>query len=101
MERGISEAAVTLLICTEDYTRKADARHPGGVGYETILSAHEYSRRVPKDRARFIPIIRDNSLPHGLKLPKYLGGSVYIDMSGDDWRAEPMTKLVQAIERFG
>ena len=101
MERGISETAVTLVVCTENYTNKADARHPGGVGYETILSAHEYSRRTPKERARFIPIIRDNGLPPGLKLPKYLGGSFYLDMSGHDWRAEPMTKLVQAIERFG
>lgn len=99
MERGISESGVTVLICTESYTRKADARQAGGVGFETILSAQEYLRRPPAERARFMPVIRNNNLPAGDKLPRYLGGALYIDMSGDNWRSEPMTALVKAIKR--
>lgn len=99
MERGISENDVTILICTENYTRKADNREPGGVGFETIISSHEYQIRTSQERARFIPIIRDNSLPKGKKLPKYLGSAVYVDMGSGNWHAEPMLDLVNAIRR--
>ncbi|TAK86354.1 MAG: toll/interleukin-1 receptor domain-containing protein [Betaproteobacteria bacterium] len=100
MERGISESSVTILICTENYTRKANSREPGGVGFETIISSHEYSVRTPDQRARFIPIIRDNNLPKGRKLPKYLGSTIYVDMSGLNWHAKPMLDLVNAIRRY-
>jgi hypothetical protein len=99
MERGISESKVTILICTENYTRKADNRESGGVGFETIISSHEYKVRTAEERARFIPIIRDNGLPEGRKLPKYLGSAIYVDMSGDNWHAKPMLALVNAIRR--
>ena len=100
MERGISESKVTILICTETYTRKANEREPGGVGFETIISSHEYSNRLPEERTRFIPAIRDNGLPRGRKLPKYLGSFIYVDMSGPDWQAKPMLDLVNAIRRY-
>ena|GEM_PF-4335817 len=100
MERGISESKVTVLICTETYTRKANTREPGGVGFETIISSHEYSVRSPDERACFIPVVRDNNLPKGRKVPKYLGSAIYVDMSGADWRAKPMLDLVNAIRRY-
>jgi hypothetical protein len=90
MERGITESAVTICVCTENYTNKADGRAPGGVGYETIISSHEYGVRVPAERARFIPVVRDNNLPIGRKLPRYFGSAIYVDMSNSDWRAEPL-----------
>ena len=97
MEKAIAESKVTLLVCTANYTRKANAREPGGVGFETIISSHEYSVRTPEERSRFIPVVRDNDLPKGRKLPNYLGGALYIDMAGANWRAKPMTDLVNAI----
>jgi hypothetical protein len=100
MERGIAQSAVTLLICTSTYTDKADHRATGGVGFETIVSAHEYANRTEEDRARFIPIVRNNDRPAGRKLPKYLGSSLYVDMSGANWRGKPMTELVNAIRRY-
>ncbi len=99
MERGIGDCGITLLICTTSYTRKADAREPGGVGFETIVSSHEYLVRAPHERSRFIPIVRANVLPNGRKLPRYLGSAFYVDMSGDNWRATPMLALVNAIRR--
>jgi len=100
MERAIVSSRVTLLICTETYTRRADNREPGGVGFETIISSHEYANRcTAEERARFIPIIRDNALPKHQKLPRYLGSAIYVDMSTNDWRAEPMLRLVNAIRR--
>lgn len=99
MEKGISESKVTLLVCTAAYTAKANAREPGGVGFETIISSHEYSTRTPEERSRFIPVVRDNDLPKHHKLPKYLGSALYIDMSDANWRAKPMSDLVSVLRR--
>jgi hypothetical protein len=99
MEQGITEATIRLLVCTENYTIKANGRVPGGVGYETIITTNEYQQCAPEERARFIPVIRSNSLPKGKKLPIYLGSSLYIDMDGEDWRADPMQHLVKSIKR--
>ena len=97
MEKGISESDVTLLICNEDYTKKANERQSNGLGFEAILSSHEYMITSPEERQRFIPIVRNNSLPNGRKLPRFLGSSIYVDMSSDDWRGDPMRNLVDAI----
>ena len=98
MERGVTECKVTLLICSETYTTKANERKEG-VGFETILSSHEYMLRTPEQRSRMIAIVRDNGLPKGRKLPRYLGSSIYVDMSSSDWQAAPMLTLVDAIRR--
>ena len=58
MERAIANSSVTLLVCTDAYTRRADDREPGGVGFETIISSHEYFLRTPEERSRFIQIGR-------------------------------------------
>jgi hypothetical protein len=99
MERAISESKVTLLVCSERYTTKANARGAGGVGFETVLSAHEYMHRSPDERARLIPIVRNNSLPTQHKLPRYLGSALYVEMSGANWRGKPMADLITAIRR--
>jgi len=99
MESQISACDVTLLVCTETYTTKANERRPGGVGFESIIGSAEYMNSTQSDRARFIPVVRYNDLPPGRKLPRYLGSSLYADLSGDDWSAEPLERLVDAILR--
>lgn len=99
MESGITETTIKLLICTGNYTSKANNRAPGGVGYETIITTNEYQQCTPEERTRFIPIVRNNDLPKGKKLPKYLGSSLYIDMEGENWRADPVQSLVKSIKR--
>ena len=99
MERGISESQVVLLICSESFTAKANNRQ-AGVGFEANIAAEIYLRSSLEERARFIAIVRDNELPDGKKLPTYLGSSRYIDMSGPNWRATPMSQLVEAIRRL-
>lgn len=101
MEKAISRARTIVIVCSKNYTQKANNRKPGGVGYETILTSHEYLQRQPEARARIIPVIRGNDLPERQKLPRYLGSAFYVDMSGSDWRAGPMTNLVAAIESHG
>lgn len=99
MEQGITEATIKLLVCSANYTVKANSRAPGGVGYETIITTSEYQQCTPEARTRFIPIVRNNILPTGKKLPVYLGSSLYIDMEGENWRADPMQNLVKSIKR--
>lgn len=98
MERGVRHSKIKLLICSENYTRKANNRE-AGAGYETIISSHEYMLCPVEERAMFIPIVRNNNLPKGRKLPTYLGSALYIDMSSDNWRAEPMLDLLASINR--
>lgn len=98
MERGVTECKVTLIICNEMYTTKANERK-AGVGFETILSSHEYLLRTPEQRSRMIAVVRDNALPRGRKLPRYLGSSIYVEMSAPEWQAGPMLMLVDAIRR--
>lgn len=98
MERAVTESDVSLLICTKTYTEKANERR-AGVGYESILYTNEYLIRTPEERARMIPVVRDNDPPGGQKLPRYLGSATYVDMSGLDWHARPMLDLVDAIKR--
>lgn len=100
MENGITESDLIIIICSESFTNKANARTPGGVGTESIISANEYRNRTQEEKSRFIPVIRDNNLSSINKLPKYLSGVLSIDMSGDDWRGEPMSNLVQRIREI-
>ena len=97
IEQGLKRSTAVLLICSENYTKKANSRKSGGVGFETVLYSHEYMACTPRQRARFIPVVRNNGLRG--KIPRYLGSVKYIDMSAGEWRSAPMLKLVQAIKR--
>jgi hypothetical protein len=97
LEKWITKLKVTLVICTANYTRKANSRRSGGVGFETVVSTAKFIKLSHRGRANFIPIVRDNELRE--KLPRYLGDRMYVDMSGDNWRAEPMQDLVAAIRK--
>lgn len=94
IERGISTCDFMILICSEEYTRKANGRD-GGVGMEAVVGSSIYFDT--KDKRRFIPVVRDNNLPSQKKLPIYLGSALYVDMSNQNWKAEPMRQLVHSI----
>jgi hypothetical protein len=84
----ITHSDVFLPICSEEYTRKAEAIL-GGVGKEISIAL--------QDRKQFIPIIRDNP-PR--KLPSFLNALWYADMDRQDWRGEPFANLVSSIQRL-
>jgi hypothetical protein len=96
IERGISTCDFMILVCSEEYTRKANERE-GGVGMEAVVGSSSYFNT--KDKRRFVPVVRDNSLPSSKKLPVYLGSALYIDMSSNNWKGEPLRKLVYSIFR--
>jgi hypothetical protein len=100
VESAIHGSAVLLLVCSTSYTEKANSRLPSGVGFETVITSSEYYHSTPEQRLRFIPIVRQNRLPTNRRLPAYLGAARYVDMSSEDWRAEPMQSLISAIKRI-
>jgi len=84
----IADCDIFLPICSEEYTRKADAIL-GGVGKEVSIMM-----RHPKCS---IPIVRDNPRR---TLPSFLKDLWYADMDRQDWRGEPFTKLVSSVQRL-
>lgn len=79
MERSISESDRVLLVCSEEYVRKADGR-VGGVGYEGLIVTTEIVANI--ETKKFLPIIRNN--PGRQKMPKFLGPRKYIDFGNDE-----------------
>lgn len=82
MEQMVKDSDIkkVLVICNEDYARKADDR-TGGVGTEsTIMSSDIYSLA---EQTKFIPILveKKNGEPC---LPTFLKSRMYIDMSSND-----------------
>lgn len=82
MEQMVKDPDIkkVLVICNEDYARKADDR-TGGVGTEsTIMSSDIYSLA---EQTKFIPILveKKNGEPC---LPTFLKSRMYIDMSSND-----------------
>lgn len=82
MEQMVKDPYIkkVLIICNEDYARKADDR-TGGVGTEsTIMSSDIYSLA---EQTKFIPILveKKNGEPC---LPTFLKSRMYIDMSSND-----------------
>jgi hypothetical protein len=59
MERGLSEADRAIIVCTENYTKKANAG-TGGVGYEKMIVTKELISNIATNK--FIPIVRSNAL---------------------------------------
>lgn len=81
MEQMVKDSDIkkVLVICNEDYARKADDR-TGGVGTEsTIMSSDIYSLA---EQTKFIPILveKKNGEPC---LPTFLKSRMYIDMSSN------------------
>lgn len=82
MEQMVKDSDIkkVLVICNEDYARKADDR-TGGVGTEsTIMSSDIYSLA---EQTKFIPILveKKNGEPC---LPTFLKSRMYVDMSSND-----------------
>jgi len=96
IERGISESDILLLVCSENYTEKANSRL-GGVGMETVISSAQFlqARRSKK----FIPIVRNNRRSSKDRLPTYLGSILYVDMDVEDWEGEPLQQLLAGIRK--
>lgn len=92
MENSIRDSDYVIIVCTEEYKKKADNREKG-VGYEShIISAELYNNH--NDR-KFIPIIRKGDFETAL--PTYLGGKFAIDLRGNPFNEDSYKNLIATI----
>ena len=92
MESSIKDSDYVIIICTEEYKRKANNREKG-VGYEShIISAELYNNH--NDR-KFIPVIRQGDFNSAL--PTYLDGKLAIDLRGNPFNEDSYKDLIASI----
>ena len=92
MESSIKDSDYVIIICTEEYKRKANNREKG-VGYEShIISAELYNNH--NDR-KFIPIIRQGDF--NTAVPTYLDGKLAIDLRGNPFNETAYKDLIASI----
>lgn len=92
MEREITGSDKVLIILTDPYIAKSNAGG-GGVGYEKTIVTAEIFRGVPREK--FVPVIRDVASPH--KLPVFLAGAKWIDLTGDEDTDDRRMELVRCL----
>lgn len=78
METELEKADYALMICTENYVKKANAG-TGGVGYEKMIMTSSMLSRI--DGSKVIPIIRQSGTR---EVPTFLKSKLYIDFSQDE-----------------
>ena len=88
----LSTADRVLVICTNNYVKKADNRE-GGVGYEGFIITAQIAENLKT--AKFIPIIRQSS--NQRKMPIFLGKKQYTDFTDDDKFDEKFNELLHDI----
>lgn len=76
MTRELASADWVLIICTEEYVKKAE-EYTGGVGQETLIITSDIANNILSNK--FIPIVRSKTKK--LKLPSFLGYRFYADFS--------------------
>jgi hypothetical protein len=92
MQRGVAASDRVVMICSDEYVKKADAG-VGGVGYERLIITSEVVENI--DTKKFIPIIRGN--PSSLKVPRCIGPRLYVDFSHDEDYAARLEEILREI----
>lgn len=75
MEKHLKDSDFTLMVCTENYVKKANAGI-GGVGYEKMIITSDLMRNI--DSNKVIPIIRQIGTH---EVPTFLKTKKFIDLS--------------------
>lgn len=92
MEKGVKDSNRVLVVCTDAYVKKANARERGA-GYEGYILTAELVNDLGTDK--FIPIIRQSS--GNEKTPTFLTPKVYIDFTDDDQFDASFDQLLREI----
>lgn len=79
MESSVKNSDFVLIICTEKYKEKSDARK-GGVGYEEAVITADLLANT--NHRKYIPIMR--STDYAKSIPLALHSKKYIDLTNDD-----------------
>ena len=92
IEHGIRDSDRVLVICTDQYVRKANAGK-GGVGYERLIVTAQLAQNIGTDK--FIPVIRQASGEE--KTPTFLGTRVYADFRDESQLDVEFDKLLHEL----
>ena len=92
MENGVKDSDRVLVICTDTYIKKANARERGA-GYEGYIITAELVDDLGIDK--FIPIIRQSSDDE--QTPTFLAPKVYIDFTDNDQFDVNLDQLLREI----
>jgi hypothetical protein len=92
MESSIVRADKVLMICSENYARKANGGI-GGVGYEKMILTTEYLNQI--DSKKIIPVIRQLSTPYDV--PIFAKSKLYIDFSNSENFESSLEELLRHI----
>ena len=94
METSVVDSDFVLVICTDEYARKANSR-AGGVGYEATIITGQLASHV--DTTKFIPVLRQgdwhSAVPHWLK--SRLG----VDMRADPYPSASLEELLDTLHQ--
>jgi hypothetical protein len=94
MEKGLTSAVRVLAICSATFVKKANEGQ-GGVGYEKTILTGQLMQDVNTDR--IIPVVRNN--PAKDKVPTFLLGRMYIDMTDDSTFEATYTELLRDLHK--
>ncbi len=94
MSRGLRESHRVLLICSEDYVRKADGGQ-GGVGYEARIVARELLKDGRSEK--FIPVLWRNPKRD---IPDCVAGRKAIDFNDDSLYEGKVSELVRELHNI-
>lgn len=80
MEKMVNDPTISkvLLICTEEYAKKANDRK-GGVGIESTIVSSEVYGQV--NQTKFIPVIFEKDENGNAYCPTYVKSRTYVDLS--------------------
>jgi hypothetical protein len=91
MERGLTSSDWVLIICTEDYVRKANTLK-GGVGYERMIVTAEVAENLETNK--FIPVLRTEQSE---SIPRFLGARIYVDFRSEEMNDREYDLLLRAL----
>lgn len=95
MEHSVRKADRVLMICTEQYVKKADEGQ-GGVGYEAMIVTGELIRDL--GTSKFIPVVRQKvSTP---TLPKSVSTRFYVNFSEGENFEEQFDILLRELHQM-
>jgi|ERR1043166_170844 hypothetical protein len=91
MERHLAAADRVLMVCTENYVKKANAG-AGGVGYEKMIITADLLKSI--DSNKVIPIIRQTGTHN---VPVFLKSKLFLDFSRLDQFEFGFDELVRTL----
>lgn len=93
MEEHVKNSDYVLIVCTDEYVKKANSG-VGGVGYEKMIITSDLMKKI--DSKKVIPIIRQNGTKN---VPTFIETKLFLDFSYDKDFEFNYDELVRTIHK--